>query len=64
MRALTACLALLILAGIAGPAPAQTGACCILPCYVPCIDNVTQSECEEMGGQYLGDGTICEPPNP
>jgi hypothetical protein len=64
MKVLVTCFALSILAVIAGPVLAQTGACCILPCYVPCIDNVTQSECDSMGGQYLGDGTICEPPNP
>ena len=45
--------------GFAAPAFAQEGACCLPPCNVCQI--MTQAACEQQGGQYLGDGTVCDP---
>ncbi|MCK4341638.1 MAG: hypothetical protein KAY37_07945, partial [Phycisphaerae bacterium] len=40
---------------LTGPPP--RGACCLPPGN--CVDDLTMEECEEQGGQYMGDDTIC-----
>ncbi len=59
MRILSALLIPLAGIGIAAPALAQEGACCLPPCYLCQI--MTQAECVQQGGEYLGDGTVCDP---
>jgi len=43
--------------------PLPTGACCIsnAAAGAGCIDNISQPECSQLGGLYLGDGSLCGP---
>jgi hypothetical protein len=57
MRKLLLALGLMVVAFPASVAWAQTGACCGYDGL--CTDGMTQSDCENNAGTYMGDGTIC-----
>jgi len=42
--------------------PPGTGACCFLD-DASCMDDLTQLDCEGMGGSYAGDDTVCDDVN-
>jgi len=57
MRKLLLALGLMVVAFLPSVAWAQTGACCGYDGL--CTDGMTQSDCENNAGTYMGDGTIC-----